>query len=161
MTGAGTGGSATPAPQAGGTSVGTGGNPAAGGAAAAGTSGAAGTSAAGGAPATAGTSGGAAGGPSTGTGQGFKACGKTPKEGACKATAPGVYAQRIDVDVYYQDENNGDSPVLDAGRGTLSIWFKTEISDICEDGSDGVATNYACGSVTPPLYISLVGGVVQ
>jgi hypothetical protein len=56
---------------------------------------------------------------------------------------------------------NNDPPVFDPGRGTLSLWFRTTISDICEDGSDGVALTHPCGTTLPPLFADANGGVIQ
>lgn len=163
---AGTGSSGTGAPAGSGSTAGTGtaGAPLAGtGAAGTGTSGtgAAGTGAAGtgAAGAGAGTGGGTAG---TGEGfaSGFAMCGKPPKEGVCKSKAPGIYAMRTEVDVYWRDENN--SPTLyDPGRGKIEIFFKGELSEICEDGTGGKGVINACGTTVPPLLADATCGVIQ
>jgi hypothetical protein len=114
---------------------------------------------AGGTPSASGGTGGSA--PSTSVGGGFAMCGNPPKEGSCKQTAPGVYAQRIDLDVWYMDEVNTSQPVFDPGRGTLTLWFRTELSNVCEDGTGGKAVNHPCGSVQPPLFVDANGGVIQ
>jgi hypothetical protein len=106
--------------------------------------------------------GGGAGGAATGAG--FKVCGKPAGAGMCRNNAPGVYAMRLDTDVWFFDENakaTSAPPLFSPGRGKLSIWFKTTISDICEDGSAGVAVNRTCGSVMPPIYADASSGVAQ
>lgn len=108
---------------------------------------------------TAGSGGGAA--PAAGDSKGFAMCGMPAKEGMCKATAPGIYAQRVDLDVWYMDEINTSSPLFDPGRGTLTLYFRTELNNVCEDGSGGKAINHPCGSVQPPLFIDAIGGVIQ
>jgi hypothetical protein len=108
---------------------------------------------------TAGSGGGAA--PAAGDSKGFAMCGMPAKEGMCKATAPGIYAQRVELDVWYMDEINTSAPLFDPGRGKLTLYFRTELSNVCEDGSGGKAVNHPCGSVQPPLFIDAVGGVIQ
>jgi len=128
------------------------------------TGGAAGsTTSAGGTPATAtagttGAAGGAAGGGAPASGAGFKACGKPAKEGMCKATAPGVYAMKVDVDVWYMDEVTG--ALFDPGRGKISIYFRNTLTDVCEDGTGGTALAHPCGSRIPGLYSSAAGNKV-
>src|SRR6185312_14706855 len=121
-----TGGSGTTPPKAG-----TGGNPSAGGAGAKAGSGASGSgTSSGGAGAPGGTAGsGAAGGGAGSTGasdgSGFAMCGKPAEEGTCKDKAPGVYALKTEVDVWWRDENN--SPTLyDPGRGKITVYFRGE-----------------------------------
>ncbi|HKU44700.1 MAG TPA: hypothetical protein VJR89_41355 [Polyangiales bacterium] len=109
---------------------------------------------------TAGTGGGTSGTGGTATGNGFKMCGKPAKEGMCKAKAPGVYGMKVDVDVWYMDENNNPA-LYDPGRGTISIFLKGDLTDVCEDGSGGVGTIQTCGDVIPPLLVSLTCGVIQ
>jgi hypothetical protein len=108
-----------------------------------------------------GTAGGGSMNPPSAT-AGFAMCGGAAKEGTCKAQAPGIYAQRIDLDVWYQDELNTSQPVFDPGRGTLTLWFRTELSEVCEDGSSGgKAINHPCGSIQPPLFVDANGGIIQ
>lgn len=149
------GGSAAPKAGTGSTTTATAGTTASAGGSTASATGAGGTGAT--TSATAGTSGGTAGGGAA-TGSGFKACGKPAKEGMCKATAPGVYAMKVDVDVWYMDEVTG--ALFDPGRGKISIYFRNTLTDVCEDGSGGTALAHPCGSVIPGLYSSAAGSKV-
>jgi hypothetical protein len=163
---AGTGTAGTPTATAGtGTTTGTAGTGVAG-SSTAGT-GAAGSSTAG-TTATAGT--GAAGMSVAGTGAagatpgstpGFAMCGGAPKTGECKTKAPGIYAMKTEVDVWYMDEVNGQLPLFDPGRSKITIYFRGTISDVCEDGSSGKALMHPCGTRLPPLYADVNGGVIQ
>lgn len=161
-------GGTTPAPapitgtagSAAGTTGATAGSAAAGtGAPRAGTTGAAGAAgAAGSGLSTGGTSG--AAGTSAPALQGFATCGKPAKDGACKSKAPGIYALKTEVDVWFRDEFNSP-PVFDAGRGKITIYFRGTLSDVCEDGSGGKAIMQACGTRLPGLYADANGGVIQ
>jgi hypothetical protein len=108
----------------------------------------------------AGTSGGTAGAPPSGT-AGFAMCGGAPKEGVCKTKAPGIYAMKTEVDVWYMDEINTTQPLFDAHRGKLTIYFRGTFSDVCEDGSGGKGIMHPCGTRLPPLYASLTAGIIQ
>jgi hypothetical protein len=82
------------------------------------------------------------------------------KDGACKATAAGIYAMKTEVDVWWRDENN--TPTLyDPGRGKIVIYFKGDISDICQDGSGGKGLIQACGDTVPPIMVDATCGVIQ
>lgn len=83
------------------------------------------------------------------------------KSGMCMDKATGVFAVRTEVDVWYTDEVQPMNPLLDPGRGKLTIWFRGEIQGVCEDGSNGVAIMHPCGTILPPLYSDLAAGVVQ
>jgi hypothetical protein len=141
----------------------------AGGRPAAGTAGSTTTGTAGATTATAGTSGGAAGGDSTqapGLPAGFRACGKTPGMGSCMASAPGLYAIKTEMDVWWKDENNGNPAdgtgyLIDPGRGKLTIFFHTQIKDICEDGSDGVGLLRPCGTRLPAFISDVATSAIQ
>jgi hypothetical protein len=124
----------------------------------------AGTSAVGAAGmAAAGTGAGGAGptaGSSSSATAGFATCGKPPKDGMCKSKAPGVYAMKVDVDVWYMDEINGS--LFDPGRGKVTIYFRNTLRDVCEDGTMGKVDAHPCGTRIPALYTSLGGnGVIQ
>jgi len=116
---------------------------------------------AGGAPVAGGTAPATAGsGPATAT-AGYRECpGKMSLEGECKASGPGVYAMRVDIDVWWRDENNSPT-IYDPGRGTISVFFRTEVSNLCQDGSDGSAVVKACGDIIPPLLADANCGVIQ
>ncbi len=104
----------------------------------AGTGGVAGTAGAGG-------TGGAGGAPAT-----LTCSSTTPKTGSCKAAAKGIYAMKVELDTWFMDEvNPAGQALLDPGRGKIEVYFKGEITDICEDGSDGVAQMHPCGTKLP------------
>ena len=108
---------------------------------------------------TAGSNAGAAGESASG-GADFAMCGKPAQEGMCKDKAPGVYALKTEVDVWWRDENN--SPTLyDPGRGKITVYFKGELSNVCEDGSGGMAKMKPCGTRLPPLYAEANCGIIQ
>jgi hypothetical protein len=88
-------------------------------------------------------------------------CGGAPKTGECKAKAPGIYAMKTEVDVWFQDEINTDSPLFDVGRSKLTIYFRGTLSDVCEDGSGGKGLMHPCGTRLPPLYADVNSGVIQ
>jgi hypothetical protein len=83
------------------------------------------------------------------------------KDGPCKATATGIYAMRLSLYVWWLDEINTTAPLFDPGRGTLTIYLKGEISDICQDGSGGKGVMRSCGTRLPPLFADVNGGVIQ
>lgn len=78
----------------------------------------------------------------------------------CKATANGVYAMKVDVDVWYMDEIN-ETPLFDPGRAKLTIYFKNTLTNVCDDGSGGTAIAHPCGTVIPALYAGAISGVIQ
>jgi hypothetical protein len=82
----------------------------------------------------------------------------------CKATSNGVYAMKVDVDVWYMDEVNasmGGVELFDPGRGKLTIYFRNTLSSVCDDGTGGMAIAHPCGTRIPALYAGTVGGVIQ
>lgn len=93
-------------------------------------------------------------------GDGFAMCGKPAKDGMCKMTSPGVYALKTEVDVWWRDENN-EPTLYDPGRGKITVYFKGEVSNICEDGSGGKAVMKPCGTRLPPLYAEANCGIIQ
>ena len=107
-----------------------------------------GATSAGGSSATGGTTGGSC----TGAGP--------AKDGTCKATANGVYAMKVELDVWYMDEIN-DPGIFDAYRTKLNVYFKNTITDICPDGSNGNALAHPCGTDVPGLYAGAIMGVIQ
>lgn len=135
------------------------------------TTGAAGTSSmTSGMTAAAGKSGGAAGG-GMASGGAAGGGGPTAAGGTCPGTGPaltgmckgktdGVYAMRMDFDVWFEDAIN-DPKLLLPGRGKLQIFLKANITGVCEDGTGGTAVVHPCGTVLPPLYTDAVNKVVQ
>jgi hypothetical protein len=73
----------------------------------------------------------------------------TALTGACRTNANGVYALKTEVDVWWP--SIGDPPVMDPGRGKITIWLKGELSGVCEDGTAGVGKMSACGADVPPF----------
>lgn len=66
------------------------------------------------------------------------------KDGMCKEKAEGVYALKVNIDVYWDR-----GAVVDAGRGDIEMTLIGEISDICQDGSGGLGLIRACGAKLP------------
>lgn len=119
----------------------------------------------GGSTGTAGKSGGTAGGTAMGmagggaTGAMCSAAGPA-KTGQCKGMTDGVYAMKLDFDVWFEDAINNPKLLL-PGRNTLSIYLKMNITGVCEDGSGGTAIVHPCGTILPPLYTDAVNKVIQ
>jgi len=109
-----------------------------------------GTSGAGGSAgdtATAGVSGGAAG-------TGSLMCGSGEvKEGMCKEKAEGVYAIKLEADVWWQDNGAGllGLQLVDPGRGKIIVHLIGRLTDVCEDGSGGQGEIKGCGTILPPF----------
>jgi hypothetical protein len=80
--------------------------------------------------------------------------------GECKATAAGVYGLKTEVDVWYYDEVN-DGLLFDPGRGKLTIYFRGELSSVCDDGTSTMTVMRPCGTAVPPLYSDVAQGVIQ
>lgn len=68
-------------------------------------------------------------------------------DGMCKKTSQGVYAIKTDLDVWWKDENNPNTPIVNPGRGTITIYLMGDLTN-CDDGK-GVGTLHACGSELP------------
>ena len=102
---------------------------------------------------TGGTGGGMMGGTGgTGGGNSTLDCGSDPAlDGTCKDMSRGVYAIKTVLDTYWYDEKNQGTPIVDPGRGNLTIYLMGRIEDICDNGTDGVGVMKACGSDMPPF----------
>ena len=99
-----------------------------------------------------GSGGGASGGMCMGSGPALP-------DGMCKSKSSGVYAMKVDVDVWWRDENN--TPTLyDPGRGTITIYLKGDLPSVCDDGK-GQGIVQTCGSLVPPLLADANCGVIQ
>lgn len=108
-----------------------------------------------------GTSGTGTGGTTAGTSGGGGTAGSAPpagmcatadvKEGMCKANANGIFAIKTVLDVWWQDEKNNGTPIVDPARGPLTIYLMGDLQDVCPDGSGGVGIMKACGSELPPF----------
>jgi hypothetical protein len=65
------------------------------------------------------------------------------------------------LDAWWQDEVNPSSPLIDSGRGPITIYQRAEITNFCEDGSGAQATLQMCGSELPPLLVDANCAVIQ
>jgi hypothetical protein len=127
-------------------SGGTSGNPASGG-----TSGGGGS----GGMVTAGDGGGGGGGGSTGGTSGSEAmctttCGSTmdlQSDSTCGNVASGEFAIKTVIDVWWEDDVM--PPLVDPGRGFITVYLKGTLTDICSDGSDGCGEMMGCGVILP------------
>lgn len=79
---------------------------------------------------------------------------ETTKDGTCKNVAEGVYALKVEFDVWWMDEVTVPY-LIEPGRGKIEVTFRGEISDVCEDGSDGVGKLHPCGSKIPPFLVGV------
>jgi len=69
------------------------------------------------------------------------------KAGACKAAASGVFAVKIELDVWWKTD------LLNPGRGTIVNYLRAELEDVCEDGSSARVSLGMCG-IEMPLFRS-------
>src|SRR5687768_17006074 len=65
----------------------------------------------------------------------------------CEDAAEGVFAIKTVIDVWWQDD--AVPPLVDPGRGTITIYLKGELSDVCADGSNGQGVIKGCGTELP------------
>jgi hypothetical protein len=151
---AGGAGGGLPSGGAGGTMAGAGGGGSGGGAPIGGASGVGGTSGSGGAAGDV-AMGGVGGTAGTGTaGTPSLMCETTTvKEGTCKDKAEGVYAIKLEADVWWKDNGNGIAalPLVDAGRGKIIVHLMGHLTDVCDDGSNGIGEIRGCGTILPPI----------
>jgi hypothetical protein len=70
-------------------------------------------------------------------------------EGSCKDTAEGIYGIKTEVDVWWQDD--AVPPIVDPGRGTITVYLLAELSEVCPDGTGGKGVIKGCGTVLPPF----------
>lgn len=115
--------------------------------------GGAGTAAAGTSGGSAGTSGGTGGSTTGGTGGGTVTpimCNPATDApvGQCADKATGVFAIKTVIDVWWQDEKN-NPPLVDPGRGTITVYLRGDLTDVKCDGTGGMGTIKACGTVLP------------
>lgn len=97
---------------------------------------------------------GAAGVSSTAGTGGELMCGDgAPKEGMCKDKAAGIYAIKVEIDVWWKDNGAGllGLQLVDPGRDKITIYLKGELTDVCPDGTGGLGTISGCGTVLPPF----------
>jgi hypothetical protein len=78
-------------------------------------------------------------------------------DGVCKQTAPGIYALRLDIPVYWGSKTmlEGLVTVVDPGRGAFVYFAKIDTGNVCEDGKFD-AKLYTCGITVPTSFSSLL-----
>lgn len=86
----------------------------------------------------------------------------TVQDGMCRATTEGVYALKTEVDVWWHDEvNPKETPLVDPGRGKITVQFMAEISSVCDDGSAALTKLRTCGARLPPFFVDAVCKVIH
>jgi hypothetical protein len=110
------------------------------------------------------TSGGA--GSTGGAGQtsgGMTCAGAGPaKTGMCKDKATGIYAMKVVMDAWWQDEVQPMGlPIINPGRGKMSIYLMGELTGVCDDGTGGMGTLHACGSELPAFLADVTCDAYQ
>jgi hypothetical protein len=71
----------------------------------------------------------------------------------CADNANGVFAIKTEVDVWWQDD--AVPPLVDPGRGKITIYLKAKLTGVCKDGSSGTTEITVCGTELPP-FVSFV-----
>jgi hypothetical protein len=74
-------------------------------------------------------------------------------DSTCEDAASGVFAIKTVIDVWWQDDI--DPPLVDPGRGPLTVYLKGTLSDVCSDGSSGCGEMMGCGTILP-TFVSWV-----
>jgi hypothetical protein len=77
---------------------------------------------------------------------------KETKSGECKSIAEGIFAIKMELDVWWQDEVN-NTPLMDPGRGKITLYYRNTTSDFCDDGSSGLGTLHPCGTTLPTFVV--------
>jgi len=72
---------------------------------------------------------------------------------ACENAASGVFAIKTVIDVWWQDDV--DPPLVDPGRGYITVYLKGTLTEVCSDGSSGCGEMMGCG-VELPAFASWV-----
>jgi len=65
----------------------------------------------------------------------------------CAEEANGVFAIKTEIDVWWQDD--AVPPLVDPGRGKITIYLKGKLTGVCPDGSGGQGEMTACGTELP------------
>jgi hypothetical protein len=65
----------------------------------------------------------------------------------CENAASGVFAIKSVIDVWWQDD--APLPIVDPGRGKITVYLKGTLTDVCADGSSGCGEMMGCGVVLP------------
>jgi hypothetical protein len=79
----------------------------------------------------------------------------------CQDKIEGVYAVKIEMDVWWQDEVNGTNELTDPGRGKINLYFKNEITDVNQVTGVGTSHMRVCGLEMPPQVSSASCAAVQ
>jgi hypothetical protein len=66
---------------------------------------------------------------------------------ACENAASGVFAIKSVIDVWWQDD--APLPIVDPGRGKITVYLKGTLTDVCADGSSGCGEMMGCGVILP------------
>ena len=75
----------------------------------------------------------------------------------CRPKAEGVYAMKVELDVYWRDTVNtvmGGAPLADPGRGKLTVYFRGVLTDIDDTTKVGMGKMHPCGTELPPIVAS-------
>jgi hypothetical protein len=81
----------------------------------------------------------------------------------CRDKANGVYAMKVELDVYWRDEVNttgGGGELADPGRGKINIYFRGLITDVNDQGM-GSGIMHPCGTELPPFVASASCAAIQ
>jgi hypothetical protein len=68
--------------------------------------------------------------------------------GTCKDSASGTFAIKTEVDVWWAQET--DAPIVDPGRGKITVYLMGKLSGVCGDKM-GMGDIKGCGTVLPPF----------
>jgi hypothetical protein len=66
---------------------------------------------------------------------------------SCENAASGVFAIKSVIDVWWQDD--APLPIVDPGRGKITVYLKGTMTDVCADGSSGCGEMMGCGVILP------------
>jgi hypothetical protein len=68
--------------------------------------------------------------------------------GTCKDSASGTFAIKTVVDVWWAQDT--PTPIVDPGRGTITVYLMGKLSGVCQDGK-GMGDIKGCGTELPPF----------
>jgi hypothetical protein len=69
----------------------------------------------------------------------------------CADAASGFFAIKSVIDVWWKDD--ADPPLVDPGRGPITVYLMGELKDVCPDGTGGLGIIKGCG-VELPVFMS-------
>jgi hypothetical protein len=81
-------------------------------------------------------------------------------DGECRDKAEGIYALKTVLDVWWHDEKNAASPIVNPGRGTITIYLMGDLGNVCDDGR-GVGDMRACGAELPAFAADITCDAYQ